>query len=178
MKRTNILDQQNHNDVDETRVQILIMEQDSKSSTPGGNCLYRKVLPPVASAAGPANQRTALYQVAHSRTGDKGNDLNFSLIPHFPTDLERLKKVITPDWVQNVVLALLDASLISEHKNQQSEDRLKQVRVEIYEAPGIHSLNVVVRNILDGGVNCSRRIDRHGKTVSDLILSQELVLPP
>ncbi|XP_020084855.1 uncharacterized protein LOC109707748 isoform X1 [Ananas comosus] len=178
MKRTNILDQQNHNDVDETRVQILIMEQDSKSSTPGGNHLYRKVLPPVASAAAPANKRIALYQVAHSRTGDKGNDLNFSLIPHFPTDLERLKKVVTPDWVQNVVSALLDASLFSEHKIQQSEDRLKQVRVEIYEAPGIHSLNVVVQNILDGGVNCSRRIDRHGKTVSDLILSQEVVLPP
>lgn len=54
----------------------------------------------------------------------------------------------------------------------------EHVNVEVYEVPGIHSLNIVVRNILDGGVNCSRRIDRHGKTISDLILCQEVVLPP
>ncbi|KAK3029205.1 hypothetical protein RJ639_039285 [Escallonia herrerae] len=50
----------------------------------------------------------------------------------------------------------------------------EHVKVEIYEVRGISSLNVVVRNILDGGVNCSRRIDRHGKTISDLILCQQV----
>ena len=48
----------------------------------------------------------------------------------------------------------------------------------IYEVEGIHSLNVEVRNILDGDVNCSRSIDRYGKTISDLILCQHVVLPP
>lgn len=52
----------------------------------------------------------------------------------------------------------------------------ENVSVEIYDVKGIHALNVVVRNILDGGVNCSRRIDRHGKTISDLILCQQVVL--
>ncbi|XP_072984192.1 uncharacterized protein [Typha latifolia] len=128
--------------------------------------------------AAPSEKKIPLYQAAHSRAGDKGNDLNFSVIPHFPSDIGRLKKVITPKWVKNVMSTLLDASSFPDsHTIQQRYHLLEQVRVEIYEVPGIHSLNVVVRNILDGGVNCSRRIDRHGKTVSDLILSQEIVLP-
>ncbi|XP_043714805.1 uncharacterized protein LOC122663151 isoform X3 [Telopea speciosissima] len=127
----------------------------------------------------PAGQRIPLYHVAHGRAGDKGNDLNFSLIPHFPSDIERLKTVITPEWVKQVVLSLLGMS------SSCDPDAIKKrncwvnehVKVEIYEVKGIQSLNVMVRNILDGGVNCSRRIDRHGKTISDLILCQQVVLP-
>ncbi|KAA8520607.1 hypothetical protein F0562_014863 [Nyssa sinensis] len=72
--------------------------------------------PDIDLSPAPSGQKIPLYNVAHSRAGDKGNDLNFSIIPHFPPDIERLKMIITPDWV------------------------------EIYEARGIHSLNVVVRN--------------------------------
>nr|XP_029116842.1 uncharacterized protein LOC105032372 isoform X1 [Elaeis guineensis] len=131
------------------------------------------------AVAVPSNKKIPLYEVAHSRAGDKGNDLNFSIIPHFPRDIERLKMVITPNWVKEVVSPLLDASSFPDPQAiKQRSNRLEQVMVEIYEVTGIYSLNVVVRNILDGGVNCSRRIDRHGKTLSDLILCQEVVLPP
>jgi hypothetical protein len=124
-------------------------------------------------------KKIALYHIAHSRAGDKGNDINFSIIPHFPGDIGRLKVVITPDWVKNVVSPLLDlSSFPDERVIQRRINLLELVSVEIYDVPGISSLNVVVRNILDGGVNCSRRIDRHGKTLSDLILCQEVVLPP
>ena len=127
-----------------------------------------------------AGQKIPLYKVAHSRTGDKGNDSNFSLIPHFPPDVERLKAVITPEWVTEVVSTLLNPSSFPDSDAISKRDQWvnENVKVEIYEVRGIHSLNVVVRNILDGGVNCSRRIDRHGKTISDLILSQHVVLPP
>ncbi|KAJ4730892.1 Variant surface glycoprotein ILTAT 1.23 [Rhynchospora pubera] len=125
----------------------------------------------------PSGSIIPLYAVAHSRTGDKGNDLNFSLIPHFSSDINRLKKVITQDWVKNAVSPLFYSSAVSENQAVEAENNLKDVVVEIYEVPGISSLNVVVRNVLDGGVNCSRRIDRHGKTISDLILSQDVVLP-
>lgn len=131
------------------------------------------------AVAAPSNKKIPLYEVAHSRAGDKGNDLNFSIIPHFPRDIERLKMVITPNWVKEVVSPLLDASSFPDPQAiKQRSNLVEQVMVEIYEVTGIYSLNVVVRNILDGGVNCSRRIDRHGKTVSDLILCQEVVLPP
>ncbi|XP_058082049.1 uncharacterized protein LOC131230233 isoform X2 [Magnolia sinica] len=129
---------------------------------------------------GPSSGKVLLYQVAHSRAGDKGNDLNFSIIPHFPQDIKRLKVVITPAWVKGVVSSLLDLSSFPNpdaitKRNSWVDDH---VTVEVYEVEGIHSLNVVVRNILDGGVNCSRRIDRHGKCMSDLILCQQVVLPP
>ncbi|XP_057454582.1 uncharacterized protein LOC130746081 isoform X2 [Lotus japonicus] len=128
----------------------------------------------------PSGQKIPLYNVAHSRAGDKGNDINFSLIPHFPPDIERLKLIITCQWVKSVVSALVDLSPFPDldARNQRDEWFDENVKVEIYEAKGIQSLNIVVRNILDGGVNCSRRIDRHGKTISDLILCQQVVLPP
>ncbi|TVU39418.1 hypothetical protein EJB05_12836 [Eragrostis curvula] len=126
-----------------------------------------------------SGKKVALYHIAHSRAGDKGNDLNFSIIPHFPDDIERLRTVITPNWVKNAVSPLLDVSSFpNEPAIQHQNNLLDLVHVEIYDVPGIRSLNVVVRNILDGGVNCSRRIDRHGKTLSDLILCQEVILTP
>lgn len=128
----------------------------------------------------PSGKKIPLYNVAHSRAGDKGNDINFSLIPHFPSDIERLKPIITREWVKSVVSPLLDLSLSHDldARNQRDKWINENVKVEIYEVKGIQSLNIVVRNILDGGVNCSRRVDRHGKTISDLILCQQVVLPP
>ncbi|XVF73231.1 hypothetical protein PTKIN_Ptkin12aG0184900 [Pterospermum kingtungense] len=127
-------------------------------------------------SAAPLGQNIPLYSIAHSRAGDKGNDLNFSIIPHFPQDVEKLKLVITPQWVKGVVSVLLNASPEAVDETKKWVD--EHVKVEIYEVEGIHSLNIVVQNILDGGVNCSRRIDRHGKAISDLILCQPVVLPP
>ncbi|KEH18909.1 putative acyclic terpene utilization [Medicago truncatula] len=128
----------------------------------------------------PLGQKIPLYNVAHSRAGDKGNDINFSLIPHFPPDIKRLKQIITSQWVKSVVSPLLDLSpsLDLDARNQRDKWISENVKVEIYEVKGIQSLNIVVRNVLDGGVNCSRRIDRHGKTISDLILCQQVELPP
>ncbi|KAF0907809.1 hypothetical protein E2562_020878 [Oryza meyeriana var. granulata] len=58
----------------------------------------------------PSGTKIPLYHVAHSRAGDKGNDLNFSIIPHFPDDIGRLRAVITQDWVKNAVSPLLASS--------------------------------------------------------------------
>lgn len=147
--------------------------------------VYSDTMRNISMQPAPGGIRIPLYHAAHSRAGDKGNDLNFSIIPHFPADIERLKAVITPEWVTNVTTALIapQSALTTLqhaqglHFNQEDNDDEQQLVVEIYEATGIHSLNIVVRNVLDGGVNCSRRIDRHGKTTSDLILCQEIVLP-
>ncbi|KAG8080681.1 hypothetical protein GUJ93_ZPchr0007g4932 [Zizania palustris] len=134
---------------------------------------------PPSPVPGPSGTKIPLYHVAHSRAGDKGNDLNFSIIPNFPNDIGRLRAVITRDWVKNAVSPLLDSSSSPVNRAIQLRNNLlEHVSVEIYDVPGISSLNIVVRNILDGGVNCSRRIDRHGKTLSDLILCQNVILPP
>ncbi|KAJ7007636.1 hypothetical protein NC653_006616 [Populus alba x Populus x berolinensis] len=136
--------------------------------------------PVIETSPAPSGQKIPLYSVAHSRIGDKGNDMNFSIIPHFPSDIERLKLIITPQWVKEVVSTLLNTSSFPDSVSTMKRDKWvsEHVNVEIYEVKGIKSLNIVVRNILDGGVNCSRRIDRHGKTISDLILCQKVVLLP
>uniref|UniRef100_A0A453S591 AtuA-like ferredoxin-fold domain-containing protein n=1 Tax=Aegilops tauschii subsp. strangulata TaxID=200361 RepID=A0A453S591_AEGTS len=134
--------------------------------------------PPV-SAPAPSGSEIALYRVAHSRAGDKGNDLNLSIIPHFLDDIGRLRTVITPEWVKASLSPLLDHSLFPDDGAiERRNNLLERVLVEIYDVPGISSLNIVVRNILDGGVNCSRRVDRHGKTLSDIILCRKVILPP
>lgn len=157
------------------------------ASSVESTCMSKASLPALGGVELP------LYQVAHSRAGDKGNDINFSLIPHCAADLPRLKCIITKDWVKKVTRNLFshhrsvhyrpsstalsswyDTPDLESDKAQESED---DIRVEIYEAQGIHALNIVVRNALDGGVNCSRRIDRHGKSLSDLILFQTVTLP-
>ncbi|XP_021717529.1 uncharacterized protein LOC110685336 [Chenopodium quinoa] len=127
----------------------------------------------------PSGKKVPLYEVAHIRVGDKGNDMNFSIIPHFFQDINRLQVIISPEWVKKVLSPLLNPSPFPHPDAISKRDKWvkENVKVEIYEVKGIHSLNVVVRNILDSGVNCSRRIDRHGKTISDIILSQQVMLP-
>ncbi|EFA83117.1 hypothetical protein PPL_03907 [Heterostelium album PN500] len=106
--------------------------------------------------------RVLLYNIAHSRSGDKGDIANVSLIPYNPADYPRLQKVITPEWVMSVYKNLL--------KNES--------KVNIYQLPGIKGFNIVLSYALDGGVCVSRRVDRHGKTLSDVILNQWIDLPP
>ncbi|CAN4125683.1 unnamed protein product [Withania somnifera] len=121
----------------------------------------------------PHDRKSPLYDI------DKGDDINISLIPYFPPDIERLKKIVTQEWVKKVVSSLLNPSPFPTSDDIERRDKWvsEHVEVEIYEVRGVHSLNIVVRNILDGGVNCSRRIDRHGKILSDLILCQKVLLP-
>ncbi|XP_057729155.1 uncharacterized protein LOC130944706 isoform X1 [Arachis stenosperma] len=134
----------------------------------------------LACSPAPSGRNIPLYEVAHSRAGDKGNDINFSIIPHFGPDIHKLKQIVTPEWIKLVVAPLIDSSSNPDLDARKNRDKWvhENVKVEIYHVKGIQALNVVVRNILDGGVNCSRRVDRHGKTISDLILCQQVVLPP
>lgn len=165
---------QHHRPVSREAPLIVMAKSDAEDSTVFSSYSEGDISP------APSDKKIPLYDVAHSRAGDKGNDLNFSIIPHFPGDIGRLKLVITFQWVRKVVSTLLNITsfLDSDSINKRDKWADEHVGVEIYEVPGIHSLNVMVRNILDGGVNCSRRIDRHGKTISDLILCQTVVLPP
>ena len=41
-----------------------------------------------------------LWEIAHSRTGDKGNISNISLIAYDPKDYELLKEKVTPERVK------------------------------------------------------------------------------
>ncbi|HNR07956.1 MAG TPA: hypothetical protein PKM27_11620 [Saprospiraceae bacterium] len=97
-----------------------------------------------------------LYDIAHSRAGDKGDTLTLSLIPYEEKDFDWLCKTVTVEKVK---------------------EHLKDtVRGEIirYALPNISSLLFVCHHALSGGVTTSLGLDAHGKTMSSALLEMEI----
>ena len=99
---------------------------------------------------------TKLREVAHSRTGDKGNISNISLIAYRMEMYPLLKEQVTAErvkaWFQEIV----------------------QGEVRRYELPKIGALNFVLFDALGGGVTRSLALDRHGKSLSSALLEMEI----
>lgn len=101
----------------------------------------------------------ALYRAAHSRTGDKGNRSNISLISWHPALWPVLVEQVSEDAV----------------RRQFAHRRPTQVRR--YLLPQLQAMNFVLDEVLDGGVNDSLNLDSHGKSLSYLLLDMQLELP-
>lgn len=97
-----------------------------------------------------------LYDIAHSRAGDKGNTLTLSLIPYEEKDYERLCGVATAEKVK----AHLKDIVLGE--------------ITRYELPNIAALLFVCEQALAGGVTTSFNMDAHGKTLSYALLEMEI----
>ena len=97
-----------------------------------------------------------LKEICHSRTGDKGDISNISLIPWNEADYPMLKERVTAQRV----------------KGYFSEICLG--KVTRYEADGICALNFVMEQALGGGVLRSLAMDKHGKSLSSALLEMEL----
>ena len=107
----------------------------------------------------PLNTKVRLHEVAHSRTGDKGNRLNASLIPYDSSMYPHLARQVTSERV---------AKLFSIRG---------PVRVVRYDLPKLAAFNFVIDDVLEGGVNGSLNLDGHGKTLSFLLLTLEVEVP-
>jgi hypothetical protein len=97
-----------------------------------------------------------LFDIAHSRAGDKGNTLMLSLIPYNEADYASLCLTITAEKVK---------------------DHLKEIvqgEVTRYELPNLSSLLFVCYNALSGGVTTSLALDTHGKSISYALLQMEI----
>ena len=97
-----------------------------------------------------------LRKIAHARSGDKGDILNISLIPYDEKDYELLKEKVTVEKVK-------------EYFGDPVKGDVKR-----YEVDGIKAFNFVLYEALDGGVTQSLRLDKHGKTLSSLLLDMEI----
>ena len=97
-----------------------------------------------------------LREIAHSRTGDKGDISNISVIAYKMEDFDKIKEQVTADkvklWFENVVKG----------------------EVVRYELPKLGALNFVMNKALGGGVTRSLAIDMHGKSLSSAILEIEI----
>ena len=100
-----------------------------------------------------------LYQLAHARTGDKGNRSNISVIAWEPALYPAIAAQITADAVARCFA----------HR--------RPTRVARYLLPKLHAMNFVIDDVLDGGVNDSLNLDSHGKALSFLLLDLPLSIP-
>jgi hypothetical protein len=97
-----------------------------------------------------------LFNIAHSRAGDKGNTLMLSLIPYNEADYEILRSTITAEKVKAHLKETVRGEVIR------------------YELPNISSLLFVCYNALSGGVTTSLALDTHGKSLSYALLEMEI----
>ena len=97
-----------------------------------------------------------LYEIAHSRAGDKGNTLTLSLIPFLQSDYKMICEKITADRVKNHLKQIVSGKIIR------------------YELPHISALLFVCHDALMGGVTTSLALDTHGKTLSYALLEMEI----
>ncbi len=94
----------------------------------------------------------SLHAVAHGRAGDKGNVSNISVIAYKPQAWPFLLEQVSEQYVLDVFR------------------HLGATAVQRYALPNLRALNFVVFDALQGGVNSSLGLDRHGKTLSFLLL--------
>ncbi|HIV80391.1 MAG TPA: hypothetical protein IAB13_05485 [Candidatus Avanaerovorax faecigallinarum] len=97
-----------------------------------------------------------LWEIAHSRTGDKGNISNISLIAYKPEDYEMLKEKVTAEKVKEHFAGMVKGDVVR------------------YELPNIQALNFVMYDALGGGVTRSLSVDMHGKGLSSYLLDMEI----
>lgn len=97
-----------------------------------------------------------LYDIAHSRAGDKGNISTLSLIPYYESDYEMLCQKVSIEKVKKHFEGIIEGEIIR------------------YEMPNISSLLFVCQDALAGGVTTSLRIDTHGKSLSYKLLDMEI----
>ena len=97
-----------------------------------------------------------LREIAHSRTGDKGNTSNISVIAyddrHYPLLLEQ----VTSARVKAHFAGVVEGEVVR------------------YELPNISALNFVMSQALGGGVTRSLALDAHGKSLSSALLDLDI----
>ena len=103
--------------------------------------------------------RVPLHQVAHARSGDKGDGSNVGLIANTPEIYELLREQVTVERVK-------------EHFRQVCKGA-----VERFEVPNLLALNFILHDSLGGGGTESLKTDAQGKTHGQGILSLEIEVP-
>jgi hypothetical protein len=97
-----------------------------------------------------------LRELAHSRTGDKGNISNISVIAYEAKHYPLLLAQLTPVRVKAHFAGVVEGEVVR------------------YELPKIFALNFVMDRALGGGVTRSLALDAHGKSLSSALLDLEI----
>ena len=97
-----------------------------------------------------------LREIAHSRTGDKGNTSNISVIALEQRHYDLILEQVTCERVRMLFAGIVAGDVVR------------------YELPGICALNFVMQQALGGGVTRSLALDAHGKSLSSALLDLDI----
>ena len=97
-----------------------------------------------------------LRDIAHSRTGDKGNISNISVIAFDAKLYPLLVSAVTVERVKALFAGIVEGAVVR------------------YELPTIGALNFVMDQALGGGVTRSLAHDAHGKSLSSALLDLDI----
>ena len=100
-----------------------------------------------------------LYRAAHGRTGDKGNRSNISVVAWHPALWDLLVDQVT------------EAAVAAQFAHR------RPTRVTRHLLPRLHAMNLVLDEVLDGGVNDALNLDSHGKALSFRLLELPIRVP-
>ena len=100
--------------------------------------------------------RIPLSQVAHTRSGDKGDTANVGVIAYDPADYTILERELTSEKVKAFFGELVNG------------------KVERFELPNLGALNFLLHGALGGGGTVTLRTDAQGKTYGAALLKMEI----
>jgi hypothetical protein len=103
--------------------------------------------------------RVRLLDIAHARSGDKGDTANVGVIALQPAWYPVLVEFVTRDRVAEHFRGLIDGP------------------VERFELPNLKALNFLLHGALDGGGTLSLKTDAQGKVYSTALLRMVLDVP-
>ncbi|CAN5770195.1 hypothetical protein BH23GEM6_BH23GEM6_06610 [soil metagenome] len=104
-------------------------------------------------------KRVKLLELAHARSGDKGDTANVGVI------------ALRPEFYP-VLVEQLTAERVKAHF-----EGICLGAVERFELPNLEAINFLLHNSLGGGGTVSLKTDAQGKTLSTAILRMEVEVP-
>jgi hypothetical protein len=99
-----------------------------------------------------------LKDIAHGRSGDKGDVSNICLYAREPKYFGAIKSQVTPDSVKKHFRGMVTGD------------------IERYEIRQLDGFNFVMHHALDGGATRSLRLDTLGKTMAAALMRMEIEL--
>ena len=103
--------------------------------------------------------RIRLLDIAHARSGDKGDTANVGVIALEPRWFEILDQFVTRKRVADHFRGMIKGD------------------VERYELPNLNALNFLLHGALDGGGTLSLKTDAQGKVYSTALLRMVIDVP-
>jgi hypothetical protein len=103
--------------------------------------------------------KVRLLDIAHARSGDKGDTANVGVIALQPRWYDVLEQFVTRDRVADHFHGMIEGD------------------VERYELPNLNALNFLLHGALDGGGTLSLKTDAQGKVFSTALLRMVIDVP-